>query len=1340
MTWPLSQDYNEAIQDPAASFGDAELKQGQAATNSLGIPMPRSGNFADVYEVTTPGGKWAVKCFTRQIPGIRERYKEVSGYLKQTPLPFMVECSYLEQGIRVRGDWYPVLKMHWIEGFNLNQWIKDNLGKPQLLEILSQIWVKLAGRLRDSQMAHCDLQHGNVLLVPGSKAGSLAVKLVDYDGMCVPALAQLRSIEVGHPNFQHPQRARENIYGLEVDRFSHLVIYAAVRALMSGGKSLWERFDNGDNLLFKAADFERPGKSPVFNELLRKNGDAGVQQLVETMLQALEGPLDQTPRLADVVANLPPFNASAVITRSVPAPAPTAASAPVRSAPVPFAPEPTDDARADDESQDDEAAPPSRRKRRARKNGILIGAAVMVAVGVLALGGSGALLILSKGKKPQGAVALAQVPPNNPPPREPPGGGNIPDPKVNPNPVDPVKDPPKVEPDQNGVIDLLKLIDVNKNAVKGKWTMVDGALISPADQYSHLQIPCDVPTEYRLTITATPIRDGNPPNELFVRLIGDGRPLDAMVDGFNGKLSGLGSIDGKFASGNETTFQGSVFTIGRASKVVYTVRRKRVTIVADGKEIIHWRADFRRVTSVWRDWFSPNPKRLLVGTHRPYKISELTLREIKAEAEAAPEPGPAQAPAAAAPVDAQFLAAVPEGKGSKIALFKLDGDRAVHVRDLTDAQASNRAATWSPDGKTIAFASNREGPETIYLMDAEGKNVRSLTPGSAPSWSPDGKKIAFSRAPQFPDMEIFVMNADGTNSVNLTRAPSFEGDPAWSPDGKWIAFTSNRAGGYHLYVMAADGTGLRKLSEVNNRFGNVFPAWSPDSKRLAYGDIADGALEVHVCDADGGNRKQLSRLGGHNSLARWSPDGEHVFFVHNFKQDPRLYRIKADGSSLTEITGITTTYSVSWQPAQGAAPPVEAEAGRRTTVDLLPLIDVTRDVVKGQGKWAKEGNVLRCDDQHLAPRVQIRYEPPEEYDFEIEFSQPMLRHAIIALMPNRHGGVFFWEVGMDNGDGFMLSGNLPAVGAPNLLKPNTRHTTVVQVRRDSVRCLLDGKELVKRQTDFATLTNDRWTKMPEPRFLGVGCDDPTIFHALRVIEISGPGKRVPMEAVAGEVATVPLRFKNGGYVSLANTTGLLDWNKEVTVEMYLKLPEPAPNRQCRLIGDYRPGMPYTSWAMNLYTSAPPGRAPEWGVMGHFSSETRKGGRGSHVRFNGDEWHHLALVQEGGTLHAYGDGKWAFSVPMDANIKRGTALICIGGRLDKGPDTLDGELRGLRISSTARYKNRAAFVPPKELANDPDTLLLLEFSGKGRKLVDLAGKHTGAMMMGAEWARPARPEP
>src|SRR6516162_4233094 len=99
MAWPLSQDYNEAVQNPHLCFADDELRAGQAATNALGLPLPRSGSFADVYELHCPatGRRWAVKCFTRQVPGLGERYAAISDHLRQARLPFTVDFQYLEQ-------------------------------------------------------------------------------------------------------------------------------------------------------------------------------------------------------------------------------------------------------------------------------------------------------------------------------------------------------------------------------------------------------------------------------------------------------------------------------------------------------------------------------------------------------------------------------------------------------------------------------------------------------------------------------------------------------------------------------------------------------------------------------------------------------------------------------------------------------------------------------------------------------------------------------------------------------------------------------------------------------------------------------------------------------------------------------------------------------------------------------------------------------------------------------------------------------------------------------------------------------------------------------------------
>jgi hypothetical protein len=299
----VSQDYNEAVQEPAVCFADPDLRAALPVTNALGLPLPCSGNFADVYQLRHPatGARWAVKCFTRPVAGRGERYDEVSRHLARSDLPFTVDFVYLEQGIRVRGQWYPVVKMQWVEGLLLNQFVRDNLTRPVTLEKLLGLWARMARRLREAGIAHGDLQHGNVLLVPGSRTTKMAVRLIDYDGMFVPALAGQPTDEVGHPAYQHPRRLREGAYGPEVDRFPLLVVAAALRCLVTAGPGLWERYDTGDNLLFREADLRAPGESALFQELWHLP-DPLAHVLVGRLALACQDALDRAPLLSELLA------------------------------------------------------------------------------------------------------------------------------------------------------------------------------------------------------------------------------------------------------------------------------------------------------------------------------------------------------------------------------------------------------------------------------------------------------------------------------------------------------------------------------------------------------------------------------------------------------------------------------------------------------------------------------------------------------------------------------------------------------------------------------------------------------------------------------------------------------------------------------------------------------------------------------------------------------------------------------------------------------------------------------------------------------------------------------
>jgi hypothetical protein len=307
MNWPLPQDFNEAVQNPSAVFADPDLKGGEAVAGPTGLPLPLSGNFADVYQIRGPDGRdWAVKCFTRPVSGLAQRYAQVSDVLTRAELPFTVGFTFLADGIWVRGAWRPVIKMEWVEGALLNRVVEHNADRAPVLNALFQMWVRLCRRLRDERIAHADIQHGNVLLVPGSRPGAYGLKLIDYDGMFVPSLAHTPSGEAGHPNFQHPTRASSRAYSPELDRFPHLVVATALKALEVFGSDLWQRYDSGDNLLFVDTDFRDPARSPLFRELWESPNDS-LRLLVARLAVACQRPLSATPWLDEIAPDGEPL-------------------------------------------------------------------------------------------------------------------------------------------------------------------------------------------------------------------------------------------------------------------------------------------------------------------------------------------------------------------------------------------------------------------------------------------------------------------------------------------------------------------------------------------------------------------------------------------------------------------------------------------------------------------------------------------------------------------------------------------------------------------------------------------------------------------------------------------------------------------------------------------------------------------------------------------------------------------------------------------------------------------------------------------------------------------------
>jgi len=259
-SWPSPQDYNEALQHPSVNFADPDLQIGKPQLNSFGLPKPITGSFASVYYMDCPERDYAVRCFLHNIADQKERYAKISEYLNKLNLPIMADFDYLDKGVLAHANWYPILRMDWVDGQNLIQFIGRNLDNPPILEKLRQ-WLRQAGNtLRENGIAHGDLQHGNVLVT------NEQIKLVDYDGMFVPELNGSQSNELGHRNYQHPGRTKQH-FGPYLDNFSAWLIDTSIYCL-ERDPTLWFTLKGGEDcLLFREKDLQDPYSSFAFHQL-----------------------------------------------------------------------------------------------------------------------------------------------------------------------------------------------------------------------------------------------------------------------------------------------------------------------------------------------------------------------------------------------------------------------------------------------------------------------------------------------------------------------------------------------------------------------------------------------------------------------------------------------------------------------------------------------------------------------------------------------------------------------------------------------------------------------------------------------------------------------------------------------------------------------------------------------------------------------------------------------------------------------------------------------------------------------------------------------------------------
>jgi dipeptidyl aminopeptidase/acylaminoacyl peptidase len=276
--------------------------------------------------------------------------------------------------------------------------------------------------------------------------------------------------------------------------------------------------------------------------------------------------------------------------------------------------------------------------------------------------------------------------------------------------------------------------------------------------------------------------------------------------------------------------------------------------------------------------------------------------------------------AAAATGKERVIVALEKGEGEPIRLYSvaLDGSDRRRITPTFEPPAGHVLVevhpAWSPQAGHIVFTRYVSGPEGtgrphIWTVHPDGSDLGPLTRGPhadfAPAWSADGTKIAFTRA-SGERSEIFVMNADGSGMRRVGERDGARHElPAWSPDGRTIAYASTTADDSDLFLMNADGSAARPLTSGPDE--DQSPAWSPDGRRLAF--IRNG--DLWMVDADGSRAVQLTRTAVKEASPQWSRDGERILFA----RDPgSVLLLHVDDRRLERIPAKLKTFSLTWGP------------------------------------------------------------------------------------------------------------------------------------------------------------------------------------------------------------------------------------------------------------------------------------------------------------------------------------------------------------------------------------------------------------------------------------------
>lgn len=270
--------------------------------DSIGKMIVCEGKSSRIYQMRDKSShkKMALKCYHWNDPALELRYQLLADIKKNNDLSFIVPCKFIPQGTTVQGETNPVLLMDWIEGVPFREFINRAAGVPRILDKLARLILRIDKKMFRAGLAHCCVEPDHIMLGSNASDERGVLILLDYDNIWVPSLAHRNILEISNPDYQHPGRLREGIYGPLADRFPLLLLYTSLTAIRVMGPKFLKEKAPEHGLLFSKRDLEIPNDSQIFKKLLGQK-DPFLRGLILEIQDALSKPMAWIPSLEDSI-------------------------------------------------------------------------------------------------------------------------------------------------------------------------------------------------------------------------------------------------------------------------------------------------------------------------------------------------------------------------------------------------------------------------------------------------------------------------------------------------------------------------------------------------------------------------------------------------------------------------------------------------------------------------------------------------------------------------------------------------------------------------------------------------------------------------------------------------------------------------------------------------------------------------------------------------------------------------------------------------------------------------------------------------------------------------------